>query len=92
MQVEGSVNKSIFYQKLIRALLSQSFKLQSGDFSQDGLSTERDELLSTIRTTAELIVPNFTLFLIARPFSGAWIKCAPGRQWFASNMFLVSPG
>jgi len=57
MQVGDSANKSVFYQRLVPALVHEGFQLQAGDFSQDGLSTERDELLSTIRKGAELIVP-----------------------------------
>ena len=33
--------KSIFYQQLVRALLHDGFQLQSGDFSQDGLTQTR---------------------------------------------------
>ncbi len=62
MQVGNGANKSTFYQQLVRALLHDGFQLQSGDFSQDGLSTERNELLSAIRKSAELIVPIYPIF------------------------------
>jgi hypothetical protein len=62
MQVGDSANKSIFYRQLVQALLREGFQLQAGDFSQDGLSAERNELLSTIRKDAELFVPIHPIF------------------------------
>jgi hypothetical protein len=62
MQVGDSAKKTIFYRQLVQALLHEGFQLQAGDSSQDGLSTERDELLSTIRKDAEFFVPLHPFF------------------------------
>jgi hypothetical protein len=56
------VDKEVFYQKLAAALLHAGFRLEAGDASQDGVSRDRDQTLSTIRNAAEMVLPLHPVF------------------------------
>jgi hypothetical protein len=51
------VNKEIFYQRLAAALLHAGCRIEAGDASQEGVSSDRDQTLSTIRNAAEMVMP-----------------------------------
>ncbi len=51
------MDKEIFYRKLAGALQHEGFRLEAGDASQDGVSRDRDQTLSTIRNAAEMVMP-----------------------------------
>lgn len=48
------MDKETFYRKLIPALLRSDFRLRARDLSQEDVSTDRDQLSSSIRKAAQL--------------------------------------
>jgi hypothetical protein len=53
------LDKEIFFQKLIQALLRSGFLLRAGDLSKEDLSKDQDTVSSVARTVAQFATPAF---------------------------------
>jgi hypothetical protein len=88
------VNKEVFYRNLVAGLIHAGFNLQAGDSSQDGLSKEHDQVLSNIRSAAELVVqvqPRFDRDFIQQHLDmvRAWAAIACVKYSFAQPVMIA---
>lgn len=89
------MDRETFYQKLVVGLTHAGFHVQSGGSTQEGLSSERDATLSTIRQAAGVIaplVPHFDRDVIARHLDmvRAWAAVACFKYTLSQPVMLAA--